>query len=60
MNHDEAYAHELMLERYRRACDALIRCAQAGADIEAIRILALECGVDMRHLKLGEKHAAEH
>lgn len=44
----EAWAHELMQERYREACDALNRCAKAGAKKKDLEILARECGVDIK------------
>ena len=50
----EAYANELMQERYRMTCDALDRCAKTGADQEALRLLARECGVDIKHTVLGD------
>lgn len=49
----EAYANELMQERYRLACEALNRCAKAGAMAEDLKTLARECGVDIRHLSIG-------
>ena len=42
-------------ERYWQTCEALNRCAKAGADIEALRILARECGVDIKHTILGDE-----
>lgn len=55
MNDDgqEAWAHELMQERYRETCEALKQCAKAGADPQAIRTLARECGVDIKHVDAG-------
>lgn len=56
MNDDaQAWAHELEQERYRQACEALNRCAKAGADIEDLRTLARECGVDIKHTILGDE-----
>lgn len=48
----EAWAHELMQERYRMNVEALNRCAKAGADPEAIKTLARECGIDIKYLTL--------
>lgn len=42
----EAWAHELMQQRYREACEALCRCKSAGAKDEDIKTLARECGID--------------
>lgn len=42
-------------ERYWLACDAINRCAKAGADIDALKILARECGVDIKHTVLGDE-----
>lgn len=50
-------AHQLMLERERAAIEALNRCAAAGADPEAIRTLARECGLDLKHITIGTDHA---
>lgn len=41
----EAWAHQLMLEREREAVEALERCAAAGANPEDLKTLARECGV---------------
>lgn len=53
MEHDEA--HQAELERYEQACDALNRCAKAGADTEALKILAREAGIDIKHTVLGDE-----
>lgn len=42
-------------ERYRHACEALDRCAKAGADIEDLKLLARESGVDIKHTVLGDE-----
>lgn len=42
-------------ERYREACEAINRCAKAGADIEDLRTLCRECGVDVKHTVLGDE-----
>lgn len=49
----ELWAHQLMEERYRLAVEALNRCAEAGVNAEDVKTLALECGIDVRHLTLG-------
>lgn len=49
---DEAWAHQLMLEREQAAIEALKRCIKAGADPDAIRTLARECGVDIKYLTI--------
>ena len=41
-------------ERYRETCDAIDRCAKAGADIDALRTLCRETGIDIRHTVLGD------
>lgn len=48
-----AWNHQLMLEREREAIEALRRCAKAGADPEAIKTLARECGIDPKFITLG-------
>lgn len=50
----EAFAHELMQERYRITCDAINRCANAGADLEALKTICRETGVDIKHTVLGD------
>lgn len=42
-------------ERYRHACEAIDRCAKAGADIEDLKLLARDCGVDIKHTILGDE-----
>ena len=46
----EAWANDLMQERYREACEAINRCAKAGARTEDLKTLARECGIDTRFL----------
>lgn len=53
MRHDEA--HQAELERYQLACEALNRCAMAGATIDDLKTLARECGIDIRHTILGDR-----
>lgn len=48
-----AWQHQLEQERYREACDALNRCAKAGADIDDLKTLARECGIDIKHTVIG-------
>ncbi len=43
MNSGEA--HQLELERQEMALDALMRCRQAGADDDALDVLASEIGI---------------
>lgn len=42
-------------ERYRMACDAIDRCAKAGADIEDLKTLCRECGISIKHTVLGDE-----
>lgn len=42
-------------ERYRMTCEAIDRCAKAGADIEDLKTLARECGVNVKHTVLGDE-----
>lgn len=53
MNHDEA--HQLELERYEQACEAINNCAKAGANIEDLKTLAREAGIDIKHTILGDE-----
>jgi hypothetical protein len=53
MSNQEEWAHQLMLEREREAIEALQRCAKAGADPEAIKTLARECGINPKHITVG-------
>lgn len=53
MNHDEGY--QLEQERYRETCEAIDRCAKAGADIDALKVICRETGVDIRHTILGDE-----
>jgi hypothetical protein len=41
-------------ERYRETCEAIDRCAKAGADLEALKTICRETGVDIRHTVLGD------
>lgn len=41
-------------ERYRMAVDAINRCAEKGANIDDLKHLARECGVDIKHTILGD------
>lgn len=45
-------------ERWALTIEALNRCAAAGAKVEDIQTLARECGVDPRHITLGDGNAA--
>lgn len=44
-------------ERERAAIEALNRCAAAGADEEAIKTLARECGIDPKFIQIGGQRA---
>ncbi|HZR03865.1 MAG TPA: hypothetical protein VFA81_11895 [Burkholderiales bacterium] len=44
------HAHELMLERYRLACEALNRCAAAGAKSSDVCWLARELGINLNDI----------
>lgn len=52
MSNEQEWAHQLMLEREREAIEALRRCLKAGADPEAVKTLARECGIDVRHINV--------
>lgn len=54
----QAYADQLMQERYRMDVEALRRCLEAGANVEDIKLLAFECGIDPNHI-LENEHAAQ-
>lgn len=49
------WQQQLDLERYRAACDAIDRCAKAGADIDALRTLCMEAGINIKHTVLGDE-----
>lgn len=42
-------------ERYRLNCEAIDRCAKAGADTEDLKRLAREAGVNIKHTVLGDE-----
>ena len=44
----EAFAHELMQERYRESVEALKRCMKAGAKEDDIKTLCRETGVNVK------------
>jgi hypothetical protein len=46
---------QLEAERYAMAVQALNNCAKAGADIESLRVLAREAGIDITHTVLGDR-----
>ena len=50
-----AWQHQLELERYQQACEALNRCAKAGARIDDLKTLAREAGIDIKHTVLGDE-----
>lgn len=52
---DQQEAHQLEQERYQQACEAINRCAKAGAEISDLKTLAREAGVDIRHTILGNQ-----
>ena len=43
-------------ERWMMTIEALNRCAAAGAKEEDLKTLARECGVDPKHITIGEQH----
>lgn len=47
-------AYQLEQERYEQACQAINRCAKAGAEIDDLKTLAREAGVDIKHTVLGD------
>lgn len=49
---EQAQAEE---ERYRMCCEAIDRCAKAGADIDDLRLLCRETGVNVKHTVLGDE-----
>ena len=53
----DAWLHQIQQERYREACEAIDRCAAAGANAEDLKTLARECGIDLKHTTLGTSHA---
>jgi hypothetical protein len=54
----EAFAHELMQERYAQSVEALQRCLKAGADEEAIKTLCRETGVNVKDVIVEKRNAA--
>ncbi len=46
-------------ERYRETCEAIDRCAKAGADIEALKTICRETGVNIKHTILGDEVRAK-
>lgn len=54
----QAEAAQAELERYQMACDAINRCAAAGAKVEDLKTLARECGVNLKHTVIGASNAA--
>jgi hypothetical protein len=57
---DAAWNHQLMLDREREAVEALNRCVAAGADPDAIRTLARECGIDIKYITLTTRQEPNH
>jgi hypothetical protein len=53
VSHEEGY--QIELERYEQACEAINRCAKAGANIEDLKTLAREAGIDIKHTILGDE-----
>lgn len=53
MSEEEGF-QQMMLEREREAIQALQRCVKAGADPEAIKTLARECGLDIKQVSITE------
>ncbi len=46
---------QAMEERYFEICEAINRCAKAGAKIEDLKTLCRETGIDIRHTILGDE-----
>lgn len=42
-------------ERYRQVCEAIDRCAKAGGDIEDLKLICRETGVNVKHTVLGDE-----
>lgn len=42
-------------ERYRETCDAINRCAKAGADLDALKTICRETGINVKHTILGDE-----
>lgn len=42
-------------ERYRHVCEAIDRCAKAGGDIEDLKLLCRETGINIKHTILGDE-----
>jgi hypothetical protein len=55
----EAFAHELMQERYRLTVEALQRCAEKGAKEEDIKTLCRETGVNVKDVIVGGTNATD-
>lgn len=55
MNESAWEMQQVNEERYRETCEAINRCAKAGARIEDLKTLARECGVDIKHTILGDE-----
>lgn len=49
------WQQQLEQERYREACDAIDRCAKAGADMDALKTLCREAGINIKHTVLGDE-----
>lgn len=54
MGHED-WQQQLEAERYEMAVIALNNCAKAGADIESLKVLAREAGIDITHTVLGDQ-----
>lgn len=56
---DQWQQQEDVLARERQAVEALQRCAEAGANPEDLKTLAIQCGVQWKPRQTtGEQHAA--
>lgn len=42
-------------ERYRMCCEAIDNCAKAGADLDSLKTLCRECGINIKHTLLGDE-----
>lgn len=56
----EAFAHELMQERYFLTVEALKRCIKAGAKQSDIETLCRETGVNIKDVIVEKAHATAH
>ncbi len=55
MSDDNCEQMQAEEERYRMECEAIDRCAKAGADIDALKTLCRGCGINIKHTVLGDE-----